>query len=163
MSTDTHCQICGRLIQAKKGLIAHHGYKRPDRGSGWQTASCMGAKHLPYEVSRDLIPVAKEAVERFVVDCEEAIAREQAEPREVFKVRSRRDYHNTMPLIEVKRPDGFNPADPAERHHFDNNRDGTYRFVRRRFLWDMEQEVRYGRLDVEALQVRYDAWTPPAA
>jgi len=45
------CQCCGRLILANTGKIAHHGYERP--GSGWQTSSCMGAKYLPFEVSRD--------------------------------------------------------------------------------------------------------------
>jgi hypothetical protein len=42
------CQICGRAILASKGLIAHHGYQRPQ---GWhaQTASCYGARELPYE------------------------------------------------------------------------------------------------------------------
>ena len=45
------CQCCGRGIFAQTGTIAHHGYERP--GTGWQTASCMGAKYLPFEVSRD--------------------------------------------------------------------------------------------------------------
>lgn len=45
------CQICGRPIQSNTGLIAHHGYTRP--GEGWQTSSCRGARHLPFEVSRD--------------------------------------------------------------------------------------------------------------
>lgn len=45
------CQICGRPILAERGNIAHHGYQRP--GDGWQTASCFGAMHLPFEVSRD--------------------------------------------------------------------------------------------------------------
>lgn len=58
----THCQICAREIKANTGLIAHHGYQRP--GSGWQTASCDGAKQLPYEVSRDFIPVV---IERYKV------------------------------------------------------------------------------------------------
>lgn len=52
----THCQICARDIKANTGLIAHHGYQRPQY-QGWQTASCDGAKQLPYEVSRDFIPV----------------------------------------------------------------------------------------------------------
>lgn len=43
------CQICGRAIMAKRGVIAKHGYKRP--GEGWQTASCFGADELPFEVS----------------------------------------------------------------------------------------------------------------
>ena len=45
------CQCCGRPIMANTGKIAHHGYERP--GYGWQTASCEGATHLPFEVSRD--------------------------------------------------------------------------------------------------------------
>jgi len=56
IKTKNTCQICGRPIKAKNGLIAHHGYKRPDRGSGWQTASCLGARFFPYEVSCDQIP-----------------------------------------------------------------------------------------------------------
>lgn len=43
------CQICAREIKANTGLIAHHGYQRPWHGSGIQTRSCMGARHLPYE------------------------------------------------------------------------------------------------------------------
>jgi hypothetical protein len=48
-----HCQCCGRAILAKQGSIAHHGYERP--GHGWQTSSCMGAKELPFEVSREAL------------------------------------------------------------------------------------------------------------
>ena len=45
------CQICSRPIGFKAGIIAHHGYRRP--GEGWQTASCYGARHVPFEISRD--------------------------------------------------------------------------------------------------------------
>lgn len=45
------CQICGRQIFAEVGMIAHHGYQRP--GGGTQTASCPGARELPFETSRD--------------------------------------------------------------------------------------------------------------
>lgn len=47
------CQCCERQIFAKLGTIAHHGYERP--GYGWQTASCMGAKRLPFEVDRSAL------------------------------------------------------------------------------------------------------------
>lgn len=47
------CQICSRPIHAATGKIAHHGYERP--GGGYQTASCYGAQHLPFEVSRDVL------------------------------------------------------------------------------------------------------------
>lgn len=45
------CQCCGLQYLANTGTIAHHGYQRP--GWGFQTASCMGAKYVPFEVSRD--------------------------------------------------------------------------------------------------------------
>lgn len=47
------CQCCGRAIFAETGVIAHHGYQRP--GGGWQTASCAGARELPFEVNRDAL------------------------------------------------------------------------------------------------------------
>lgn len=48
-----HCQCCGRAHLANTGKMAHHGYQRP--GGGWQTASCAGARQLPFEVSRDFL------------------------------------------------------------------------------------------------------------
>lgn len=45
------CQCCFNKILANKGKIAHHGYQRP--GEGWQTASCFGARELPFEVDRE--------------------------------------------------------------------------------------------------------------
>ena len=44
------CQICARDILASKGVIAHHGYERPWH-SHLQTASCGGARALPFECS----------------------------------------------------------------------------------------------------------------
>lgn len=59
------CQCCGRQIFAQRGKIAHHGYERP--GYGWQTASCMGALYLPFEVARerlaDLIVALQQEIE----------------------------------------------------------------------------------------------------
>ena len=48
------CQICARPIFAETGVIAHHGYQRPE---GWhsQTASCLGARHAPFEVSCEVL------------------------------------------------------------------------------------------------------------
>lgn len=47
------CQVCNRQIFAETGVIAHHGYQRP--AEGWQTCSCNGARHVPFEVSRDAL------------------------------------------------------------------------------------------------------------
>lgn len=41
------CQCCGGKYLARLGTVTHHGYERP--GGGYQTASCMGAKFLPFE------------------------------------------------------------------------------------------------------------------
>ena len=57
-----HCQCCDRAILANTGVIAHHGYQRP--GIGWQTASCMGARHLPFEVDRERLSVMIDALKR---------------------------------------------------------------------------------------------------
>jgi hypothetical protein len=47
------CQCCWRKFLANTGKMAHHGYQRP--GDGWQTASCYGARHLPFEADRDTL------------------------------------------------------------------------------------------------------------
>lgn len=44
------CQCCARKILSKLGSVSHHGYERPE--AYYQTASCMGAKRLPFEVDR---------------------------------------------------------------------------------------------------------------
>lgn len=62
------CQICARAIHAGTGMIAHHGYERP--GRGWQTASCMGARELPFEVSRDALGRWIESVKVWLVDAD---------------------------------------------------------------------------------------------
>jgi|GEM_PF-3289686 len=61
------CQICGRAIHAAKGIIAHHGYQRP--GDGEQTASCYGARHEPFEVSRDTLGMYIEMLKSQLAAC----------------------------------------------------------------------------------------------
>lgn len=82
-----HCQICERPIKANTGLIAHHGYQRP--GDGWQTASCPGARRLPYERSADAIPPYVECLR--AVDAARAAEVERlAAPDATFQMRARR-------------------------------------------------------------------------
>lgn len=58
------CQCCQGKILANTGVIAHHGYTRP--GDGWQSASCHGARRLPFEVDRtalgEVIDMLKHAI-----------------------------------------------------------------------------------------------------
>lgn len=57
------CQVCGRPIFAEVGVIAHHGYTRP--GDGWQTASCSGARELPFEADRAVLGAYIERVRAY--------------------------------------------------------------------------------------------------
>ena len=47
------CQICGKSYRIPKGILSHHGFRRP--GEGYQTSSCYGARDLPLEVSNFLL------------------------------------------------------------------------------------------------------------
>lgn len=63
------CQCCGRRIFAETGRIAHHGYQRP--GTGWQTASCMGARELPFEADRAVLGRVLNLIRRDVANAEQ--------------------------------------------------------------------------------------------
>jgi hypothetical protein len=75
------CQCCAKKYLANLGSMAHHGYQRP--GWGWQTASCVGAKRLPFEVSRDtlgeLLDLLKLWIEKHTIAAKEI----EAEARQV--------------------------------------------------------------------------------
>jgi hypothetical protein len=62
------CQCCGGRWAVMGGKVAHHGYQRP--GGGWQTASCMGARHAPLSEDNSqllrLIGVLNEELGRLV-------------------------------------------------------------------------------------------------
>jgi hypothetical protein len=58
------CQCCGRKYLARTGTMAHHGYTRQ---GGWQTASCSGAKQLPFEKDHA-------ALDRMIVNLEKQAA-----------------------------------------------------------------------------------------
>ena len=71
------CQCCGRQIFAQTGTIAHHGYERP--GYGWQTASCMGAKYLPFEVDRARLADLILSLQQMIDDTANVIVKIKAE------------------------------------------------------------------------------------
>lgn len=97
------CQCCGRKILANLGSIAHHGYQRPEYG--WQTASCMGAKELPFEVDR-------KALGRLIVALKEMQVRMKAERKQVADE-----------IVPIKRSwkSGWGPK--AEKKSFDFTRE----------------------------------------
>lgn len=68
-----HCQVCGREIGSTAGLIAHHGYERPQ---GWyqQTKSCRGARELPFEKDRAVLGEVIEDIKTYINDLTVSLA-----------------------------------------------------------------------------------------
>jgi hypothetical protein len=56
-----HCQCCGRRQKLPGGILSNHGYTVR---AGFFEGVCMGAGHLPFEISKDL-------VETFIARAEE--------------------------------------------------------------------------------------------
>lgn len=107
--TETTCQICGRAILARTGVIAHHGYRRP---LGWhaQTASCFGARFVPYEAGHD-------ALDRYVPIIEDLLARTItrradliANPPATVEIKLKRMGYPTGEVEVFERPAGFDPV-----------------------------------------------------
>jgi hypothetical protein len=121
-----HCQCCGRAILAKLGTIAHHGYQRPDYG--WQTASCMGAKELPFAVDRS-------ALGRMIVALQDMEKRWQAVRDQI-----------AAEILPVKRSwkSGWGPK--AEQKSFD--------FTREHFL---SPEAQKALRDMGRYELEFDA------
>jgi hypothetical protein len=105
--TETHCQVCGRAIKANTGRIAHHGYQRP--GDGYQTRSCAGAKHVPYEIGHDALDSWISWLIPAIAAKTASLAAFQASPPAEFDVRERDSYGRyRSPTPNIKtRPDGF--------------------------------------------------------
>lgn len=153
----TTCQICARPIKANKGYIAHHGYRRP--GGGWQTSSCRGAKHLPYEQSCDLIPVVIKEIEAWIANAREALAKHVAEPpATMFWVKRRDAWDKRGTLVEVAKPADF---DPSNQHDYELYKHNSYRY-----LWDaskhhQERGIRESEVTIEDLRERLARWKAP--
>jgi hypothetical protein len=107
----TTCQICGREIKAKKGIIAHHGYQRP--GQGWQTSSCFGARWRPYEVACDALPPAIESCERFIAMQEVALAALITSPPATMSY-NKNARKSWLPSgnVDVPKPENFDHSNP---------------------------------------------------
>lgn len=149
-----HCQICERAIKASKGLIAHHGYRRP--GQGWQTASCFGARWRPYEAACDALPHAIKACEAFVENRKAFIAERLANPPATL------DHIETRwgrPAITttLPRPEGF---DVSKRPGSWSQR--TYEAMFWGAICDAEHAIKMADQDGDRMRKRLAAWKAPA-
>lgn len=148
------CQICGRVIKATTGLIAHHGYQRP--GHGWQTSSCSGARHKPYEVSCDAIAPAIENVTAYIAREEAFLVEFAANPPASLSY-SRGETYRKSERINVDRPADFTP-DGRHRTY----RPGAYDTLYFAQKYRIETEVKHARNDLAYLENRLANWKAPA-
>lgn len=156
----TTCQICARNIKANTGLIAHHGYQRPQY-QGWQTASCDGARQLPYEVSRDYIPVV---IERYKLheknqdDMADEMLRNPAETITRFHINR---FGSSNSSEDFTKPAGFDPYAAVNQ----GARAFTYSSYENEFVKQYEahrKNVKEIQDAIAFLQDRYDKWEAKA-
>ena len=143
------CQICGRYIKAKSGIIAHHGYKRP--GDGWQTASCAGAKHLPYEVSCDLLPPAIVSIKAYILLREAKLVEHINNPPKMLIVMKGHAF-NKKP-VEVQLPETFDAKNPpccVGMYSYE----GEHSDIKRK----LQQDIKYSKMDLEYMEDRLKNW-----
>lgn len=155
-----HCQICAKPVKAGKGLIAHHGYKRPYK-QGWQTGSCVGARFQPYEVSCDRIPYAILLAQNFIKTTTAAYEADIKDPPAKLRVQKNRSGWNSE-YIEVPRPEGFDAvksmASSGLSFH-SQKYEIEFNSIQRMRKAQMEAAKR----DLEFFQERLANWKPAAA
>ncbi len=145
----TTCQICGRPIKAQKGLIAHHGYKRP--GDGWQTASCAGARFLPYEVSCDRLPPTIAYIKEHIARVEERLENHINNPPKVLTVKTGGYYCSTMK--EVTLPETFDAKNPPCCVGMFSY-EGAHSDIRRK----LQNDIKYSKQDLQYMEERLRNW-----
>ncbi len=149
----TTCQICGRDIKAKHGVIAHHGYQRP--GSGWQTESCFGARRPPYEVSCDAIPDAIESYQRIFDKISKTFNEWKASPPHeitVYVTDTRPGKGRQSVAKSFPRPEGFDQGKPSQY--------GYERFFHEK-QYKRERSLAEINADIATLRKRLKDWKPP--
>lgn len=144
----THCQICEREIKANTGLIAHHGYQRP-QFAHYQTRSCFGARHRPYEESCDALQPYIDMLADWHARVEGNLAKLRAGPAEMTHLS--RDGSGKM--IVVPRPDGFDSA-TAKPGYLPR----SYVTLWRHKVAEVEYELRYIAAEQKRATVRFAAW-----
>jgi hypothetical protein len=148
MEVTTTCQICERIIKSNTGVLAHHGYQRP--GDGWQTPSCLGARTLPYEVSRAALPPAIEFINNFLVNRSNQLHDFLANPPETLTYRT----SDWKPSEIAQRPRGF--VYDEKRGSFSMGQ--RYEMEYHHKVYVMRQSIEQARRDVKRLKERLTTW-----
>jgi hypothetical protein len=154
------CQYCGRPILAEKGLIAHHGYTRPEQGSGVQTASCPGARLLRYEVTAADIPAWVREQDAMVTAYRLAAESYRKTSESLPRETKRNKAENTVLGVYIW--DGYRSAEhkPTAENIRSKPGDTDYEWLRNLIIHDCEQREKSHRDERDRLQKRIDDWTP---
>ncbi len=154
METKTTCQICEREIKSKSGLVAHHGYTRPDRGSGWQTESCHGARHLPYEISCDIIQPTINVIKVFVASQEARLVEMvKNPPATMTRIKAYQE-----PKV-YPRPEGFDAEKCLKESGFSFSQQYELEFNSQHY--HIREAIRMGKYDTNRLEKRLANWVAP--
>lgn len=152
------CQICGRAILANTGFIAHHGYERP--GEGYQTASCAGARELPFEVSSDALPPAIESVKAYIANQEKGKAEWLANPPAGIEDSRKKSYGWNEYRVEwsVLRPADFVHTTADDRYTYHES--GSYVSLYRSGLAGYDRRIKNSQDTLAYFEDRLANWKP---
>ncbi len=151
MREHTTCQVCGRAIKATTGLIAHHGYRRPYQ-TGWQTASCEGARYVPYEVSCDRLREVVEMVKQFIASLLERLANFLTVPPQTITVLERRSCWDSGNTVIYEKPEDF--SEESYRRMTPRTYENAYNNQK----YDYERAIRAAKVDLSIMERRLLAW-----
>jgi len=159
-SQTMHCQCCGRAIHAALGKIAHHGYQRP--GEGWQTASCFGAKRLPWEVDRSAVADLIKHLEQILENSIEARAEAQAETipvRHHYQVYDRNTRNKYIGKVLELTRDTFDAIVKANVDGvFTHRYRATFDEFKARDLENRDVKIKRLKQDIKEFTAKYDGW-----
>lgn len=144
------CQVCGRQVKAKSGVIAHHGYKRPYEG--WQTPSCQGARYVPYEESYERLKEVCEQVKDLLERTKKRFEEFQNNPPQEFTVLEKKSSWDRQGTeVTYQKPEGF---DPKYNYAAPRSYGGVYQAKKSEFV----MSIRAMKGDITSMERRIKEW-----
>lgn len=151
------CQICGGYYMATKGLLAHHGYRRP--GTGWQTASCMGARFVEYAVSRDRIGVAIESVTEHIGRVRTRLSLLAVQGDASLTWNRKKDcWDKVGELVTVPRPEGWTPQNQEKETYRWDPKVRTYSELYQAQVKRLAADLKSSEETLVYLNGRWNGW-----
>jgi len=148
------CQVCGRQIESQKGVIAHHGYKRP--GDGWQTASCLGARYLPYQESCNRLIEVAQIVREYIVRQQQELADFLINPPQTLSVFINKSAYQQGKEIVCQRPEDLDIN--SYGYKVSSGMPRTYEYAHSDIKRNYERVIRFAQEDVVIMEQRIVNW-----